>query len=155
MTDELERRREECLQLRAMLAEKSITTHAIAKQSYGGKEVIVNEDDELATAYRSEKEINRSVLFTIFTTCTVYQEFFASLRKRRLEDVLNFHRVLFLLFKGLSMKIYSRVYFSLCLFLAISRRLRTQRKLNQHEKIPIYGIIQAIWTFVDYKINVY
>ncbi|KAK3095804.1 hypothetical protein FSP39_019412 [Pinctada imbricata] len=59
MSDELERRREECLQLRAMLAEKSITTHAIAKQSYGGVDNIVNEDDELATAYRSEKEINR------------------------------------------------------------------------------------------------
>ncbi|KAJ8311363.1 hypothetical protein KUTeg_010718 [Tegillarca granosa] len=59
MTDELERRREECLQLRAMLAEQSITTHAIAKESYGGIDDIVNEDNELAMAYRTQKELNR------------------------------------------------------------------------------------------------
>lgn len=59
MSDELERRREECLQLRAMLAEKSITTHAIAKESYGGMDDIVNEDNELALAYRTQKELNR------------------------------------------------------------------------------------------------
>ena len=59
MTDELERRREECLQLRAMMAEKSITTHAIAKESYGGNDNIVNEDDELSMAYRTQKELNR------------------------------------------------------------------------------------------------
>ena len=39
------------------------------------------------------------------------------------------------------MKTYSRVYFSLCLFLAISGRSRTQWKLNPREKFPIYGII--------------
>ena len=37
------------------------------------------------------------------------------------------------------MKMYIRVYFSLCLYLAISGRPRTQRKLNPHEKFPIYG----------------
>ena len=61
MSDELERRRKECLQLRAMLAKKSITTHAIAKESYGGMDDIVNEDIELALAYRTQKELNRSV----------------------------------------------------------------------------------------------
>ena len=61
-------------------------------------------------------------------------------RKWHLEGVLNFHRVIFSLFQGLSMKRYSRVYFSLCLFLAISGRSRTQRKLNPREKFPIYGI---------------
>ncbi|XP_062613392.1 unconventional myosin-Va-like isoform X4 [Saccostrea cucullata] len=59
MADELDRRREECLQLRAMLAEKSITTHAIAKESYGGNDDLVNEDNELALAYRTQKELNR------------------------------------------------------------------------------------------------
>ena len=39
------------------------------------------------------------------------------------------------------MKTYSRVYFSLCLFLAILRRSRTQRKLNPREKFPMYGIL--------------
>ena len=37
-------------------------------------------------------------------------------RKWRLEDVLNFHWVLFLLFQRLSMKMYSMVYFSLSIF---------------------------------------
>ena len=37
------------------------------------------------------------------------------------------------------MKTYSRVYFSLCLFSAISGKLRTQRKLNPHKNFPIYG----------------
>ena len=38
------------------------------------------------------------------------------------------------------MKTYSMVYFSLCLFMAISERSRTRRKLNPHENFPIYGI---------------
>ena len=63
MTDELERRREECLQLRALLAEKSISTHSIAKQSYGGQEEIVNEDNELTMAYKSQRDIIRSGFF--------------------------------------------------------------------------------------------
>ena len=37
------------------------------------------------------------------------------------------------------MKTYSKVYFSLCLFLAISWRLRTQRKLNPQEQFLIYS----------------
>ena len=57
--------------------------------------------------------------------------------------MLNFHWVLFSLFQGLSMKTYRRVYFSLCLFLAISGRPRTQRKLNPRKKFPIYGML---WT---------
>lgn len=54
MSEELERRREECPQLRP-----SITTLAIAKESYGGMDDIVNEDNELALAYRTQKELNR------------------------------------------------------------------------------------------------
>ena len=58
-------------------------------------------------------------------------------RKWRLEVVLNFHWVLFPRFQGISMKTYSRVYISLCLFLAIFGRSRTQRKLNPRESFPI------------------
>ena len=36
MEAELDRRREECLQLRAMMADRAITTHSIGKESYGG-----------------------------------------------------------------------------------------------------------------------
>ena len=65
MSDELERRREECLQLRALLAEKSISTHSIAKQSYGGEDDLVNEDNELTMAYKSQRDIIRYVLYII------------------------------------------------------------------------------------------
>ena len=67
-------------------------------------------------------------------------------RKWRLEVVLNFHRVLFSLFQRLSMMKYSRVYFSRCLFLAISGRSRTQRKLSPRGKFPIYGMLKQWWS---------
>ena len=57
--------------------------------------------------------------------------------------MLNLHWVLFSLFQGLSMKTYNKVYFSLCLFLAISGRSRTQRKFNSREKFPIYGTLNT------------
>ena len=69
-------------------------------------------------------------------------------RKCRLKGVLNFHWVLFSLFQGLSVKTYSRVYFSLCLLLAISGRSRTQRKLNPRENFPIYGTTNQPWSIV-------
>ena len=55
--------------------------------------------------------------------------------------MLYFHGVLFSAFQGLSMKTYSycSVYFSLCLILAISGRLRTQRKLNSRKKFLMYS----------------
>ncbi|BFZ14098.1 hypothetical protein BsWGS_17137 [Bradybaena similaris] len=59
MTDELERRREECLQLKAMLADRTITTHSIARESYGGMDNLVNEDNELELAYKTQKDLNR------------------------------------------------------------------------------------------------
>ncbi|XP_059173032.1 unconventional myosin-Va-like [Physella acuta] len=59
MTDELDRRREECLQLKAMLADRTITTHSIARESYGGNDNLVNEDNELEMAYRTQKDLNR------------------------------------------------------------------------------------------------
>ena len=65
-------------------------------------------------------------------------------RKWRLECVLNIHWVLFSLFQGLSMKMYNRVYFSLCLFLAVSGRSLTQRKLNPCEKFTTYGIMRQL-----------
>lgn len=63
MTDELERRREECLQLRAMMADRMISMHSIAKESYGGQDDIVNEDNELEMAYKTQKDLNRLVHF--------------------------------------------------------------------------------------------
>ncbi|XP_041356072.1 unconventional myosin-Vb-like [Gigantopelta aegis] len=59
MRDELDRRREECLHLRATLADRSINAHSIAKESYGGHDEIVNEDDELVMAFKTQKDLNR------------------------------------------------------------------------------------------------
>ena len=61
------------------------------------------------------------------------------LTKIPLRRCVKFSMILFSLFQGESMKTCSRVNFSLCLFLAISERSRTQRKLNPREKFPIYG----------------
>ena len=52
------------------------------------------------------------------------------------------------------MKMYSRVYFLLCLFLAITGRSRTQRKLNPREKFPIYGIFFQRNALMDIKISI-
>ena len=57
-------------------------------------------------------------------------------RKWRCEGVLNFHWVLFSPFQGLLIKTYCRVYFSLCLFLAISGRSELNWKFNHTTKIP-------------------
>ncbi|CAG5135331.1 unnamed protein product, partial [Candidula unifasciata] len=59
MSKELQQRREECLQLKTMLADKTITTHHIAKESYGGIDNLVNEDNELQLAYKTQKDLNR------------------------------------------------------------------------------------------------
>ena len=66
--------------------------------------------------------------------------------KWRQEGVLNFHRVLFSLFKGFSMETYSRVYFSLCLFLAISGRLqpRPTRKIPDIRYMEFFSRILCL-----------
>ena len=63
-------------------------------------------------------------------------------QKRCLEGVFNFHCVLFSLFQGLSMKTYSRVYFSLSIFgdfrvVANSAKIKPTRK--------IHGIQYLVW----------
>ena len=70
--------------------------------------------------------------------------------KRRSQGVLNFHWVLFSLFQGLTIKTYSRLNVLLCLFLSISGRSQTQRKLNPPEKFPIYGTSYSL--FISYRI---
>ncbi|XP_071098869.1 unconventional myosin-Va-like isoform X3 [Haliotis cracherodii] len=59
MREELDRRRDECLHLRAELADRSITTHTVAKESYGGHDEMVNEDDEIVMAFKTQKDLNR------------------------------------------------------------------------------------------------
>ena len=80
---------------------------------------------------------NKSVIRSSYVTglqYTIYLKFFASGNFAKMpEYVLYFHWVLFSLFQGLSMKRYCRVYFSLCLFLAILERSRTRWKLHVYK----------------------
>ena len=59
MKEELERRRDECVQLKAVLANRTVDQAAIAKESYGGNPEMINEDGELEIAYRTEKQTNQ------------------------------------------------------------------------------------------------
>ncbi|XP_013411638.1 unconventional myosin-Va-like [Lingula anatina] len=57
MADELERRREECIQLRALLVNRSRDQSSVAKENYEGDVDRLNEDGELAMAYKTQKEL--------------------------------------------------------------------------------------------------
>ena len=63
-------------------------------------------------------------------------------RKCRLEGVLNIYWVLFSLFHGLSMKTYSKVYFSLCLFFCDFKKVANSAKINPRKKFPMYDMIE-------------
>lgn len=60
---ELERRREECIQLHTVLSDKTSGMKSIAQSSYGKDVDIMNEDGELVLAFEAQKKINR--LFSI------------------------------------------------------------------------------------------
>nr|XP_045614507.1 unconventional myosin-Va-like isoform X4 [Procambarus clarkii] len=62
LQDELERRREECIQLRTVLANRAHDLRSLTQTSYGKDVDIVNEDGELALAYQTQKQINRRQL---------------------------------------------------------------------------------------------
>ncbi|CAG9573728.1 unnamed protein product [Danaus chrysippus] len=71
MQSELDRRRDECIQLKSVLtnqkpwfqALKSVTVNlkSLATSNYGSDVDIINEDGELATAYQAQKGINRQL----------------------------------------------------------------------------------------------
>ncbi len=61
MMDELNRRRDECIQLRTLLATRSRGVAHIANESYGGDPNILNEDGELEMAYKTQKDLNKWV----------------------------------------------------------------------------------------------
>ncbi|XP_042231898.1 unconventional myosin-Va-like isoform X3 [Homarus americanus] len=62
LQDELERRREECIQLRTVLANRAHDLRSLTQTSYGKDVDIVNEDGELALAYQTQKQVNRRQL---------------------------------------------------------------------------------------------
>ncbi|KAI5635095.1 DIL domain-containing protein [Phthorimaea operculella] len=72
MQNELDRRRDECIQLKSVLSNqekpwyqtlKSVTSNlkSLASSNYGADVDIINEDGELATAYEAQKGINRQL----------------------------------------------------------------------------------------------
>ena len=61
MREELDRRRDECIQLRTLMATKAKGVEALSKEYYGGDATIVNEDGELEMAYKSQKDLNKYV----------------------------------------------------------------------------------------------
>lgn len=61
LQDELERRREECIQLRTVLANRAHDLRSVTQTSYGKDVDIVNEDGELVLAYQTQKQVNRWV----------------------------------------------------------------------------------------------
>lgn len=63
MQDELSRRREECIQLRTILASQGKRRGDIANESYQGDPFAINEDGELQMAYRTQKDLNKYVFF--------------------------------------------------------------------------------------------
>ena len=61
MTDELNRRREECIQLRTLLATRSKGLGAASAAMTGsdGSDSLINEDGELEMAYKTQKDLNK------------------------------------------------------------------------------------------------
>ncbi|KAB7505341.1 Afadin [Armadillidium nasatum] len=62
LQDELERRREECIQLRTVLANQATEKRSLIQSSYGKDVDLVNEDGELVLALQSQKQINRQLM---------------------------------------------------------------------------------------------
>ncbi|XP_071452238.1 unconventional myosin-Va isoform X1 [Hetaerina americana] len=61
LQEELERRREECVQLRGVLANQTQGIKSVANASYGSDVDIINEDGELVMAFEAQKKINRQL----------------------------------------------------------------------------------------------
>ena len=69
MSDELTRRRDECIQLRTLLATRSAGLGGAAPMSMSGSETsgggggdssaLMNEDGELEMAYKTQKDLNK------------------------------------------------------------------------------------------------
>ncbi|XP_022816864.1 unconventional myosin-Va isoform X1 [Spodoptera litura] len=84
MQKELDRRRDECIQLKSVLtnqkpwfqALKNVTVNlkSLASSNYGSDVDIINEDGELATAYEAQKGINRQLQEELLLEKKFYSE---------------------------------------------------------------------------------
>ncbi|XP_074661653.1 unconventional myosin-Va-like [Tubulanus polymorphus] len=85
MADELERRREECIQLRSVIAERSRSMSQVAQENYGNDPDLINEDNELVTAYKTQKMINRALDNQLVEEQKLREKVEADLRKEIIE----------------------------------------------------------------------
>lgn len=63
MQEELERRREECMQLRTILADRNMPFNP---GTYSSQTELINEDGELLMAYETQKTLIRYLSILIF-----------------------------------------------------------------------------------------
>lgn len=60
---ELDRRREECIQLHSVLSNQTKGLKSVASNNYSSHIDIINEDGELVLAFEAQKKINRCVIW--------------------------------------------------------------------------------------------
>ncbi|XP_067139175.1 unconventional myosin-Va-like isoform X3 [Centruroides vittatus] len=61
LQEELERRREECLQLRTILANQSLDIKTVTRNAYNDNVELINEDGELLMAFETQKKLIRQL----------------------------------------------------------------------------------------------
>uniref|UniRef100_A0A2H1V2L3 SFRICE_008266 n=1 Tax=Spodoptera frugiperda TaxID=7108 RepID=A0A2H1V2L3_SPOFR len=74
MQKELDRRRDECIQLKSVLTNQTVNLKSLASSNYGSDVDIINEDGELATAYEAQKGINRQLQEELLLEKKFYSE---------------------------------------------------------------------------------
>ncbi|GBP44761.1 Unconventional myosin-Va [Eumeta japonica] len=74
MQQELDRRREECIQLKSVLTNQTVNLKSLASSNYGSDVDIINEDGELASAYEAQKGINRQLQEELMAEKKFYSE---------------------------------------------------------------------------------
>ncbi|KAJ2939277.1 hypothetical protein O0L34_g13373 [Tuta absoluta] len=74
MQNELDRRRDECIQLKSVLSNQTSNLKSLASSNYGADVDIINEDGELASAYEAQKGINRQLQEELHNEKRFYSE---------------------------------------------------------------------------------
>ncbi|XP_050358778.1 unconventional myosin-Va isoform X2 [Nymphalis io] len=87
MQEELDRRRDECIQLKNVLTHQTVNLKSLAS-NYGSDVDIINEDGELATAYEAQKGINRQLQEELIAEKKFYSEHISKAKQEmdRLRD---------------------------------------------------------------------
>ncbi|XP_046974746.1 unconventional myosin-Va isoform X2 [Vanessa cardui] len=87
MQEELDRRRDECIQLKNVLTHQTVNLKSLAS-NYGSDVDIINEDGELATAYEAQKGINRQLQEELSAEKKFYAEHISKVKQEmdRLRD---------------------------------------------------------------------